>query len=149
MGKKNNNKGPDALGRHFLVELWDCNHATLESLDKVKSAMIGAAKKGKATIIDISFHEFSPFGISGMVVIARSYLSIHAWPEHNYAAVDIFICGAVINPQVAAEYLIEKFGSKNSSIIEIKRGYIPDAGVLIHKPPKTAPPPISEAAKKL
>ena len=69
-----------ALGKHLLVELNDCNPEILKSLDKVRNAMVSAAKRAKATIIDVSFHEFSPFGISGMVVIAESHLSIHTWP---------------------------------------------------------------------
>ena len=79
-----------ALGTHLLVELRDCNPKILKDLKKVKNALVSAAKEAKATIVDISFHEFSPFGISGMVIIAESHLSIHTWPEYSYAAVDIF-----------------------------------------------------------
>lgn len=86
--------------------------------------MVGAAKAANATIVDVSFHEFNPFGISGMVIIAESHLSIHTWPEYNYAAVDIFTCGDVINPGDAARYLIECFESSNPSIVEVKRGLI-------------------------
>jgi len=84
-----------ALGTHLLVELRDCNPEILKDLNKVKNAMVAAAMEAKATIVDISFHEFNPFGISGMVVIAESHLSIHTWPEYSYAAVDIFTCGDV------------------------------------------------------
>ena len=117
-----------ALGKHLLIELKDCNPEILKSLDKVKNAMVSAAKKARATIIDVSFHEFSPFGISGMVVIAESHLSIHTWPEYGYAALDIFTCGDIIKPEVAAQFLIEKFRCKNSSVVEIKRGIISCAG---------------------
>jgi S-adenosylmethionine decarboxylase len=113
-----------ALGSHLLVELRDCNPATLISLQKITDAMVSAAIEAKATIVDVSFHEFNPFGISGMVVIAESHLSIHTWPEYSYAAVDIFTCGDVIKPEVAAQYLIEKLECKNPSIVEMKRGLI-------------------------
>src|SRR5438876_6967257 len=46
------------------------------------------SKRAQATIVDVVFHEFNPFGISGVVVIAESHLSIHTWPEYRYAAVD-------------------------------------------------------------
>lgn len=96
--------------------------------------MVSAAKKAKATIVDVSFHEFNPFGISGMVVIAESHLSIHTWPEYSYAAVDIFTCGDIIKPEVAVQYLIEMFESKNPSIVEMKRGIIsPKNEKLPHK----------------
>lgn len=113
-----------ALGTHLLVELRDCNHEILKSLEKVRSALVSAAKEAKATIVDISFHEFNPFGISGVVVIAESHLTIHTWPEYDYAAVDIFTCGDTIKPEVAASYLIQQFESKNPSIVEMKRGIL-------------------------
>ncbi len=113
-----------ALGTHLLVELRDCNPEILKDLTRVKDALVSAAKEAKATIVDISFHEFNPFGISGMVVIAESHLSIHTWPEYAYAAVDIFTCGDVIKPEVAAAFLIERFESKSPSIVELKRGIL-------------------------
>jgi S-adenosylmethionine decarboxylase len=113
-----------ALGTHLLVELRECNPEILKDLEKVKNAIVSAAKEAKATIVDISFHEFNPFGISGMVVIAESHLSIHTWPEYSYAAVDIFTCGDIIKPEVAASFLIERFESKSPSIVELKRGIL-------------------------
>lgn len=113
-----------ALGTHLLVELRDCNPGILKDLGEVKDALVAAAKEAKATIVDISFHEFSPFGISGVVVIAESHLTIHTWPEYSYAAVDIFTCGDLIKPEIAARYLIGKFESRNPSIVEMKRGIL-------------------------
>jgi len=113
-----------ALGTHLLVELRDCNPEILKDLNRVKEALVSAAKKAKATIVDVSFHEFNPFGISGMVVIAESHLSIHTWPEYAYAAVDIFTCGDIIKPEVAATYLVSQFESRNPSIVEMKRGIL-------------------------
>ncbi|RMG70443.1 MAG: S-adenosylmethionine decarboxylase proenzyme [Nitrospirae bacterium] len=113
-----------ALGKHLLVELKDCNPEVIKDLNTVREAMLTAARQARATIIDVAFHEFSPFGISGMVVIAESHLSIHTWPEYGYAAVDIFTCGDIIKPELAARYLIERFESKNPSIVEMKRGII-------------------------
>lgn len=120
-----------ALGKHLLVELKDCDPEILKSLEKVKNTMVAAAKKAKATIIDVSFHEFNPFGISGMVVIAESHLSIHTWPEYGYAAVDVFTCGDIIKPEAAAQFLIEKFKCKNPSVVEIKRGILSHTGERI------------------
>lgn len=113
-----------ALGIHLLIELKDCNPEILKDLEKVRSALVTAAKKAKATIIDLSFREFQPFGISGIVVIAESHLTIHTWPEYNYAAVDIFTCGDHIKSEVAASYIIKELESKNPSIVEMKRGLL-------------------------
>jgi len=114
----------NALGTHLLIELRECNPEILKSLEKVRNALVSAAEEAKATIVDISFHEFNPFGISGVVVIAESHLTIHTWPKYEYAAVDIFTCGDIIKPEVAASYLIKQFECKNPSIVEMKRGIL-------------------------
>ena len=116
------------------MELRDCNPKIIKDLAKVKNALVSAAKEAKATIVDISFHEFNPFGISGMVIIAESHLSIHTWPEYSYAAVDIFTCGDLIKPEVAASFLIKEFESRTPSIVELKRGILSPANKkLPHK----------------
>jgi S-adenosylmethionine decarboxylase len=114
----------NALGRHLLVELMDCDREVLNDLDLLRDAMLTAAIKCGAVILGDSFHRFSPQGVSGVVVIAESHLSVHTWPEYGYAAVDVFTCGTTVNPQIAAEVLIEKLGSRNHSLTEIKRGVL-------------------------
>ncbi len=124
-----------ALGTHLLVELRDCNKQLLNDLEKTKEFMVSAAKEAKATVIGAHFHEFSPHGISGVVIIAESHLSIHTWPEYGYAAVDVFTCGDVLQPSVAADYLVQKFESKSPSLIDVKRGTLSlDNKPLPHKP---------------
>ncbi len=117
-----------ALGTHLLVELYNCDAELLKRIDTVKEIMVSAAEQASATIVGVAFHEFNPFGVSGMVVIAESHLSIHTWPEHRYAAVDIFTCGDLIKPQVAAEYIAKKFKCSRPSLVEIKRGIITKRG---------------------
>jgi len=112
----------NALGRHLLLELFDCDSEAITSLESVKGALVEAAKRAQATIVDVVFHEFNPFGISGVVVIAESHLSIHTWPEYRYAAVDIFSCGEILQPEIAANYLVEQFGAERTSVVEMQRG---------------------------
>ena len=123
-----------ALGRHLLLELFDCDAEALNSLEIVKSSMVEAAKRAQATIVDVVFHEFNPFGISGVVVIAESHLAIHTWPEYRFAAVDIFSCGDVLQPQTAANYLVEQFGASRASVVELQRGIFLHASPMPHKP---------------
>ncbi len=124
-----------ALGQHLLVELRDCNKIFLNDLKLTQAFMVDAAKAARATVIGAHFHEFSPHGISGVVIIAESHLSIHTWPEYGYAAVDVFTCGDVLQPSVAADYLIAKFESTNPSVIEVKRGMLSlDGRAMPHKP---------------
>jgi S-adenosylmethionine decarboxylase len=114
--------GLNALGRHLLLELFDCDFDAINNLEIVKRTLVEAAKRAHATIVDVVFHEFNPFGISGVVVIAESHLSIHTWPEHRYAAVDIFSCGEALKPETAANYLVERFGAERTSVVELQRG---------------------------
>ncbi len=127
-----------ALGTHLLVELRDCNSEILHDIKKVGDILVEAARTAKATVVDSHFHQFSPHGISGVVIIAESHLSVHTWPEYGYAAVDIFTCGDVLKPEVAASYAIKHFESKQPSIIEVKRGILSaaDNRKLPHKPDK-------------
>ena len=114
----------NALGRHLLVELHDCDKEALNDLGLIRDVMVKAAIDCGAVVLGESFHRFSPQGVSGVVIIAESHLSIHTWPEYGYAAVDIFTCGTFVNPEKAAEVLIEKLGSKNHSVMEIPRGVL-------------------------
>jgi S-adenosylmethionine decarboxylase len=114
----------NALGRHLLLELKDCNREVLNDLSFLKKLLAEAASEAGATVLGDSFHQFNPHGVSGVLVIAESHLFIHTWPEYGYAAVDIFTCGNTVKPEVAAEILIRELGSKNHSIIEIQRGIL-------------------------
>jgi S-adenosylmethionine decarboxylase len=114
----------NALGRHLLIELQDCNKEALNDLSFLRDAMVSAAVDCGAVVLGDSFHRFSPQGVSGVVVIAESHLSIHTWPEYGYAAVDIFTCGTTVEPEKAAEALIEKLGAENHSLMEIQRGVL-------------------------
>ncbi len=123
-----------ALGKHLLVELHGCHPETLKKVDVVREILTSAAKACKATIVDVAFHEFTPHGVSGVVVIAESHISIHTWPEYRYAAVDIFTCGDTLMPEEAAEFIAARFRCKTASSVEMKRGIIPDtAPKVAHK----------------
>ncbi len=119
----------------------------------VRDILVGAARACGATIVDVAFHEFNPFGVSGVVVIAESHISIHTWPEHRYAALDIFTCGDVIKPERAVAYVASRFRCKNPSVVEMKRGVFSGAaGKVAHKiadPAGKITPGISDAPQEL
>ncbi len=123
-----------ALGRQILVEFYNCNSEVLKDCKKIEKYMVDAAVLAQATVVTSTFHEFSPFGVSGVVVIAESHVAIHTWPEHRYAAVDIFTCGETINPWVVFKYLKEKFQSEYASNMELKRGLFDSESAISHKP---------------
>ncbi|MCK5242732.1 S-adenosylmethionine decarboxylase proenzyme [bacterium] len=121
-----------ALGRHILLELHGCDSEILKSPDQIEQIMEGAALAAKATIVKSVFHHFNPYGVSGVVVIAESHLSIHTWPEYGYAALDFFTCGDEVDPWIAHHYVAEKLKAQSKSSIEMKRGVF-DVSELKHK----------------
>ena len=110
-----------AIGRHVLLELRDCNRAKLDDLDFLRETLLAAADHVGATVIDSIFHQFSPQGVTGVVAIAESHLCIHTWPEHGYAAMDVFTCGDAFEPKDAARLLIARLESQAPEVTEITR----------------------------
>ena len=112
----------NALGIHLIIELSDCNNELLDDLQYIRDAMVGAADQAGATIVGQSFHKFDPRGVTGIIAIAESHLSIHTWPEYGYAAVDIFTCGTSFKPRKAAQLIVERLHCTQPSITEVTRG---------------------------
>ena len=113
----------NALGNHILVEFMGCDPHIMNDVSSIERDMVGAAQKAGATVINSTFHHFSPYGVSGVVVIQESHLAIHTWPEYGYAAVDLFTCGEM-DAWISFDYLKECFGAKQYSALEMKRGAI-------------------------
>ncbi len=116
-----------ALGHHILAEFYDCDSVIIGGVETVEQAMLEAANIAGATIVDRCFHQFSPYGVSGVVVIAESHLAIHTWPEHGYCAVDLFTCGDSIDNWLAFEHLKQTFRSHRVEQKEFLRGQLPAA----------------------
>lgn len=110
-----------ALGRHILVEFLNCKADVLNDVVAIEKAMVEAAQIAGATVINSTFHHFSPYGVSGVVVIQESHLAIHTWPEYRYAAVDLFTCGDTVDPWVSFEHLKKAFEASYSAL-EMNRG---------------------------
>lgn len=77
----------------MLAELIDCPRALLDDAARLQLLLCDCARQGGATVVSAHFHKFSPQGVSGVVIIAESHITIHSWPELGYAAVDVFTCG--------------------------------------------------------
>ncbi|SEF76481.1 adenosylmethionine decarboxylase proenzyme [Caloramator fervidus] len=112
----------NALGRHIIAEIYGCDAEILNDREKIEKIMVDAALAAGAEVREVAFHKFSPLGVSGVVVISESHLTIHTWPELGYAAVDVFTCGDHINPWDACNYMTEKFGATHITATEVKRG---------------------------
>lgn len=118
--KKNPSNG---LGKHLIIELYDCDPEAINNAKSIEETMLAATRAAGGTIVTHSFHQFSPYGFSGAVIIAESHLTIHTWPEHGYCAVDIFTCGD-LNNDAAFEVIKNGLKAKNCCRIEMKRGIL-------------------------
>ena len=112
------------LGRHILVEYYNCDKELLKNHELIEIHMKQAAIEAKATIVTSCFHKFNPWGVSGAVIIQESHLTIHTWPEYGYASVDLFTCGDSVNPWDGFKYLEEALKAERSESTEVSRGVV-------------------------
>ncbi len=129
-----------SLGKQLIVELYDCDKILLDDPTRLEMVLVEAINRSGATIIKPFFHQFSPHGVSGVVVIAESHVAIHTWPEYRYCALDIFTCGTQVDTDLIFEYIRSEFNAQDVTVKEVERGVlnIPE-GELRHKP--VEPPP--------
>lgn len=119
-----------ALGRQVTLECYDCNRGILADPARMEQIFLEAAHKSGATVISSHFHAFEPQGISGVVIISESHFAVHAWPEYDYAAVDIFTCGESIDFDVATATIRDGLLSGRTIISSLmNRGIVNNQGV--------------------
>lgn len=124
-----------ALGRHLLVECYECDPEVLNDSEVIEREMAEAARRTGATIVATNFHNFSPHGVSGVVVIAESHLAIHTWPEYGYAAVDLFTCGEECDPEPGFEHLKRALKAQRTVVTKMLRGCLNTQGKPLHHKP--------------
>lgn len=109
-------------GRHLIADLHGCSG--LADIDLVERALRDAAAAAGATVLDVRLHAFGEGqGVTGMALLAESHISIHSWPEHGYAAIDIFLCGARHNPDDALAKIVGALGATAVRTTTVARGY--------------------------
>jgi len=111
-----------SLGEHILIELYDCNTELIDNSVELEKLMLAAAEIANATVVKSVFHNFSPQGVTGVIVVEESHFAIHTWPEHSYAAVDLFTCSEDMDYDAAYKFLEEKLEAKRSSFKKVLRG---------------------------
>ena len=112
----------NVLGTHVLLELRDCDPQLLDDLAYIRQALLSAAAEVGAHVVGESFHQFAPQGVTGILSIAESHISIHTWPEFGYAAADIFTCGDRTMPDRAAASIVAAMRCRAPEITQIRRG---------------------------
>ena len=119
------------LATQLLLDLKRCNSALLDDLDFVRRSLTEAAVEAGATVVGESFHKFDPVGVTGVIAIAESHISVHTWPEYGFATVDILTCGPNVMPRRAAELIIRSFECEEPSVTELDRGTVPELSATV------------------
>jgi S-adenosylmethionine decarboxylase len=112
------------LGRHCILEVYDSNPDHLNNEDFIKEAIKKAVIRSGATLLQLISHKFEPQGVTALALLSESHISIHTWPELNYAAIDVFTCGQHTNPDAACELLKQELKA-GRSIVKIFSRAIP------------------------
>lgn len=122
MAGKNRGVRGGGVGRHLIVEMFECDPRVLDSLETIRGALLDATVASNSTVVGFDFYRFRPHGVSGYVLIAESHISIHTWPEYGYAAIDVFTCGEHTDPWKGLDVLKDRLKAKKMTVIEIARG---------------------------
>lgn len=112
----------ETMGRHILLDVWGVDFKKLNDLSLMRRTMTKAAVSCGATVVKTAFQRFPVQGLSGVVVLAESHISVHTHPEHNYASFDIFTCGTTIDPNVACDFIVDSLGVSRYNMRELIRG---------------------------
>ena len=110
-----------ALGSHYLVDLRGCDAELIKRVEPTREFLLRAVKDCGATLVDHCFHQYEPFGVSGVVLITESHFSIHTWPEHSFVGVDIFTCGEM-DTRIAIDILHDAFRAREVEVKMLVRG---------------------------
>ena len=112
-----------SLGTQYLIEIRGCRADKLGQVSIVEADMRAAARAIGATVLSGHFHQFEPHGVSGALIISESHFAVHTWPEHGYAALDLFTCGPVrLHPSAAVDLLRERWGAETVQQQVVERG---------------------------
>lgn len=111
-----------AVGHHYLIELHGCPTARLTSVSTIENSMLAIVRKNQLNAVTHYFHQFEPWGVSGVVVLAESHFTLHTWPEINYAALDLFVCQELTSESYFFETIREAFSPQEWHYQKVDRG---------------------------
>ncbi len=113
-----------SLGYQTTIDFYDCDATIIDSVSSIKNILEKAAKIMNLSVVNTTIHEFSPIGISGVIVIKESHIAIHTWPEHNYVALDFFTCNKAFDLEEGIFWIQEQFKSKKIEKNSSQRGFL-------------------------
>ncbi|MDJ0588750.1 MAG: adenosylmethionine decarboxylase [Pleurocapsa sp. MO_226.B13] len=120
----------EQMGTHLVVDAWQAPAELLNDPEAIRKALIEAISVGKATLIDLCVHQFSPHGVTATATLAESHIAIHTWPEHGYFAADLFFCGEG-KPELAMKILQTTLQARQIRIRQLQRGILEEQGIKV------------------
>ena len=111
-----------SLGRHMIVELYECKKGILSEYIELEKILIESAKEANCTVLNCTTQYFAPSQLCIVVVIAESHIAFHGWPSRGYASLDFYTCGEAAKPMQGVQYILKVLECEKYSIMEMKRG---------------------------
>ncbi|MCQ6339036.1 adenosylmethionine decarboxylase [Bacillus cereus] len=110
------------FGKHIIVDLWGVDFSLLDDIHFLEYHLVNAADYSGAHVLNVSKNEFQPYGVTVLVLLSESHLSIHTYPEQNFAAIDCYTCGTTVEPQIAIDYIVNILKPERMHIKRLIRG---------------------------
>lgn len=117
-----------SLGRHIIIEMWEAEN--LNSAKDLTKALKNCVAAIDGTLLDIRVVEFPVHGVTGVAIISESHVAVHTWPEHKYAAVDIFTCNLEGDVEAGIAALSDVLKPGRVEVMELRRGMVGDMNSL-------------------
>jgi S-adenosylmethionine decarboxylase proenzyme len=110
------------LGKHLIVEFYGCSSKIIDDMKFLEKTLEESVAKAGGNILGKLFHKFKPQGVTGIIAVSESHVSIHTWPENGYVAIDAFTCGREMDPWTVYRKLRAKIKPEKVKVMELRRG---------------------------
>ncbi|PFW55460.1 adenosylmethionine decarboxylase [Bacillus cereus] len=110
------------FGQHIIVDLWGVDFTLLNDIHFLEHHLVSAADYSGANVLNVSTKKFQPYGVTVLVLLSESHLSIHTYPEKHFAAIDCYTCGTTVEPQIAIDYIVNILKPERMHIKRLIRG---------------------------
>ncbi len=114
----------DAKGIHTIIDLYECNKTLLNSPQIISQALTKSCLLAGCKEIKEVVHQFKPQGVTGIILLEESHISIHTYPEYGICFIDIYTCGLDATPELTIPFFRRFFEAKSEKITKIERGKI-------------------------
>jgi S-adenosylmethionine decarboxylase len=116
------NIGYSTFGRHIVADFWEVDFDMLNDAEWLEGLLVDASQEAGATVLDSTSYQFDPQGATAMVMLSESHVTIHTYPEHGSAMIDVFTCGETVDPKEIIDIIRERLRPKEVYMKKLVRG---------------------------